>query len=41
MHTEFGEKLQTALNSIDSLTWKEQNGSTIKLVDATAEQLSN
>lgn len=39
MRTEFGEKLQKAIESIDSLTWKDKDGNNIKLVDASAEDL--
>lgn len=35
MRTEFGEKLQKAMDSIESLTWKDKNGNTIKLVEAS------
>lgn len=39
MTTEFGEKLQSAIESIESLTWKDKNGDDIKLVDASIEDL--
>lgn len=39
MNTEFGEKLQSAINSIDSLTWKDKQGNTVKLVEATQTDL--
>lgn len=39
MNTEFGEKLQSAINSIDSLTWKDKQGNTVKLVEATQADL--
>jgi hypothetical protein len=35
MRTEFGEKLQKAMDSIESLTWKDKNGNTTKLVEAS------
>lgn len=39
MRTEFGEKLEKAMNDVNSLTWKDKNGNVIKLVDAPAEDL--
>ena len=39
MRTEFGEKLQQAINSIDSFTWKDKNGNVVKLVDADETSL--
>lgn len=39
MYTEFGEKLQNAMTSIDSLTWKDKNGNDIKLMTASEEDL--
>ena len=39
MRTEFGEKLQTAMDSIESLVWKDKNGNNVKLMDAPAEDL--
>lgn len=39
MRTEFGEKLQKAMESVDSLTWKDKNGNIIKLMDAQASDL--
>ena len=39
MRTEFGEKLEKAMNDINSLTWKDKSGNVIKLVDAPAEDL--
>ena len=39
MRTEFGEKLEKAMNDVNSLTWKDMNGNVIKLVDAPAEYL--
>lgn len=41
MNTEFGEKLQKAINSIDSLTWRDKNGNDVKLVNASVEDLQN
>lgn len=41
MNTEFGEKLQRAINSVDSLTWRDKNGNDIKLMQASAEDLLN
>lgn len=37
--TEFGKKLRNALESIDSLTWKDKSGNDIKLMDASIEDL--
>lgn len=37
--TEFGEKLRSVLESIDSLTWRDKSGNDIKLVDASVEDL--
>lgn len=39
MRTEFGEKLEKAMNDVNSLTWKDKNRNVIKLVDAPAEDL--
>lgn len=39
MSTEFGEKLQSAMDSIESLTWKDKNGNNIKLMEAPEESL--
>lgn len=39
MNTEFGEKLQSAMGSIDSLTWRDKQGNIVKLVDASKEEL--
>lgn len=39
MRTEFGEKLEKAMNDINSLAWKDKNGNVIKLMDAPAEDL--
>ena len=39
MRTEFVEKLEKAMNDVNSLTWKDKNGNVIKLVDAPAEDL--
>lgn len=39
MRTEFGEKLQEAINSIDSLTWKDKNNNVVKLMDASENDL--
>ena len=39
MNTEFGEKLQSAISSIDSLTWRDKQGNIVKLVDASKEEL--
>lgn len=40
MATEFGEKLQTAVNSIETLIWRDKTGKDVKLVDASGEELS-
>lgn len=37
--TEFGEKLRSVLESIDSLTWRDKSGNDVKLVDASVEDL--
>lgn len=39
MNTEFGEKLQNALNSIESFEWKDRSGKTVKMIDMPADQL--
>lgn len=39
MNTEFGDKLQSAINSIDSYTWKDKNGNVVKLMDASEQNL--
>lgn len=39
MYTEFGEKLQSAISSIESLTWKDKNGADIKLITAPEEDI--
>lgn len=39
--TEFGEKLRSVLESIDSLTWRDKSGNDVKLVDASVEDLRN
>lgn len=39
MYTEFGEKLQSAMNSVESYTWKDKNGQDIKLINASAVDL--
>lgn len=39
MRTEFGEKLQNAIDSIESLTWIDKNGNSIKLMSAAPEDL--
>lgn len=39
MITEFGEKLHSAMTSIDSLVWKEKNGNVVKMVNASPEDL--
>lgn len=41
MNTEFGEKLQTAINSIDSFVWKDKNGNDIKLMSASPKDLES
>ena len=37
--TEFGEKLRSVLESIDSLTWRDKSGNDVKLVDASVKDL--
>ena len=37
--TEFGEKLRSVLESIDSLTWRDKSGNDVKLVDVSVEDL--
>ena len=39
MYTEFGEKLQKAMESIDSFTWSDKNGNDVKLIDAPENDL--
>lgn len=39
MCTEFGEKLQNAMDSIESLTWKDKSGNDIKLMTAPEEDI--
>jgi hypothetical protein len=39
MRTEFGEKLQNAIDSIESLTWKDKNGNEVKLMTASPDDL--
>lgn len=39
MSTEFGEKLQNAMDSIESLTWKDKSGNDIKLMTAPEEDI--
>lgn len=39
MRTEFGEKLQNAIDSIESLMWKDKNGNDVKLITASKEDI--
>ena len=39
MCTEFGEKLQNAMNSINSYVWINRKGESIKMIDMPADQL--
>ena len=39
MNTEFGEKLQNAMESIDALTWRGKDGNDVRLVDASDDDL--
>ena len=39
MQTEFGEKLQNAMDSIESLVWKDKTGNSVKLMTAPEEDL--
>ena len=39
MCTEFGEKLQNAMNSINSYVWVNKDKTTIRMVDMPADQL--
>jgi hypothetical protein len=39
MITEFGEKVQNALESMEALTWRSKDGNTVRLVDASPEEL--
>ena len=41
MCTEFGEKLQNAMNSINSFVWINKKGESIKMVDMPADQLQD
>ena len=40
MSTEFGEKLQKAMDKIESLTWRDKNGNDIKLIEASEDNLN-
>lgn len=40
MQTEFGEKLQSAIESIEALTWKTKDGQIVKMSKATDEELN-
>ena len=39
MSTEFGEKLQNAMDSIESLTWKDKSCNDIKIMTAPEEDI--
>lgn len=39
MRTEFGEKLQNAIDSVESYTWKDKNGNDVKLIEASVADL--
>lgn len=39
MNTEFGEKLQNAMESVDALIWRSKDGNTVRLMDANPEDL--
>ena len=39
MRTEFGEKLQNAIDSIESLAWIDKNGNSVKLMTASVEDI--
>lgn len=39
MNTEFGEKLQNAMNSIDSFIWVNKKGESVKMVNMPADEL--
>ena len=39
MCTEFGEKLQNAMDSIESLTWKDKSDNDVKLMTAPEEDI--
>lgn len=39
MCTEFCEKLQNAMDSIESLTWKDKSGNDVKLMTAPEEDI--
>lgn len=39
MRTEFGEKLQNAIDSVESYTWKDKNGNDVKLIEASVVDL--
>ena len=41
MCTEFGEKLQNAMNSINSYVWINRKGESIKMIDMPADQLQD
>lgn len=40
MSTEFGEKLQKAMDKIESLTWRDKNGNDVKLIEASEDNLN-
>lgn len=40
MSTEFGEKLQKAMDKIESLTWRDKNGHDVKLIEASEDNLN-
>lgn len=40
MSTEFGDKLQKAMDKIESLTWRDKNGNDVKLMEASEDNLS-
>lgn len=39
MNTEFGEKLRTAMDSIESLTWKTKEGNAVKLMSESEDNI--
>lgn len=39
MNTEFGEKLQEAMNSIESFIWIDKKGNSVKMLDMPADEL--
>ena len=41
MTTEFGEKLQSAMNSVNSYVWMNKKGESVKMMDMPADELQH